>query len=57
MTTVHAANIANLAVEGDFDDCQALVKAMFADTPFRDALALSAVNSINWARIAAQVAY
>ena len=57
MTTVAAANVANLAVEGDFDDCQALVKAMFADAPFRDALALSAVNSINWARIAAQVAY
>ena len=57
MTTVHAANVANLALQGDFDDCQALVKAMFADAPFRDALALSAVNSINWARIAAQVAY
>ncbi len=57
MTTVHAANVANLAVEGNFDDCQALVKGMFADAPFRDELALSAVNSINWARIAAQTAY
>ncbi len=57
MTTVHAANVANLAVEGNFDDCQALVKGMFADAPFRDELTLSAVNSINWARIAAQTAY
>ena len=57
MTTVDASNIANLAVEGTFDDCQALVKAMFADAPFRDEMALSGVNSINWARIAAQVPY
>ncbi len=57
MTTVMAPNVANLAVEGNFDDCQALVKAMFADAPFRDELTLSAVNSINWARIAAQIAY
>ncbi|WP_428392447.1 threonine synthase [Lichenicoccus sp.] len=57
MTTVLAANITNLAVEGSFDDCQDLVKAMFADAPFRDALRLSAVNSINWARIAAQIPY
>jgi threonine synthase len=57
MTTVHAPNVRNLAVEGDFDDCQRLVKAMFADVPFRRALHLSAVNSINWARIAAQIPY
>ncbi len=57
MTTVRAANVANLAVDGNFDDCQALVKGMFADAPFRDELALAAVNSINWARIAAQAAY
>jgi threonine synthase len=57
MTTVHAPNVRNLAVEGDFDDCQRLVKAMFADEPFRRALHLSAVNSINWARIAAQIPY
>ncbi len=57
MTTVLAPNVANLAVEGHFDDCQALVKAMFADTAFRDEMSLSAVNSINWARIAAQVPY
>ncbi len=57
MTTVHADNIANIAVDGTFDDCQDLVKAMFADAPFRDALHLSAVNSINWGRIAAQIPY
>ena len=57
MTTVLSSNIANLAVEGTFDDCQALVKAMFADAAFRNELVLSGVNSINWARIAAQVPY
>jgi threonine synthase len=57
MTTVAAPNIANIAVEGSFDDCQDLVKAMFADAPFRAELHLSAVNSINWARIAAQIPY
>ena len=57
MTTVLATNITNLAVEGSFDDCQDLVKAMFADAPFRDEMRLSAVNSINWARIAAQIPY
>src|SRR6185437_15344500 len=48
MTTVHAPNVANIAIEGTFDDCQDLVKAMFADTPFRRSMSLSAVNSINW---------
>ncbi len=57
MTTVPARNVANIAVDGTFDDCQDLVKAMFADAPFRDALHLSAVNSINWARVAAQIPY
>ncbi len=57
MTTVRAPNIGNIAVEGTFDDCQDLVKAMFADTAFRQEMRLSAVNSINWARIAAQVPY
>ncbi len=57
MTTVDAANVANIAVAGTFDDCQDLVKAMFADAGFRKELRLSAVNSINWARIAAQVPY
>lgn len=57
MTTVDAPNVATLAVEGTFDDCQALVKAMFNHHAFRDDLNLSGVNSINWARIAAQATY
>ena len=57
MTTVDASNIHNLAIEGTFDDCQDLVKAMFADMDFRDRHALSAVNSINWARVMAQTVY
>jgi len=57
MTTVLADNIHNIAVEGDFDDCQALVKAAFGDSAFRDEMHLSAVNSINWARVMAQTAY
>ncbi|NNC90875.1 MAG: threonine synthase, partial [Acidimicrobiia bacterium] len=57
MTTVGDPNIHNLAIEGTFDDCQDLVKAMFADTEFRDRHALSAVNSINWARVMAQTVY
>jgi len=57
MTTVRAANVLNIAVEGNFDDCQDLVKAMFADAPFRQEMGLSAVNSINWARIATQIPY
>ena len=57
MTTVKAANIANIAVDGTFDDCQDLVKAMFSDAPFRTEMRLSAVNSINWARVAAQIPY
>ena len=57
MTTVAANNVHNIAIEGTFDDCQDLVKAMFADAGFRDRVHLSAVNSINWARIAAQIVY
>ena len=57
MTTVQDENIHNLAVEGTFDDCQNLVKALFNDSEFRQRHSLSAVNSINWARIAAQVVY
>ena len=57
MTTVDAANVHNLAVEGTFDDCQDLVKALFADEAFRDRRRLGAVNSINWARVLAQVVY
>ena len=57
MTTVIAENVHALAVEGTFDDCQDLVKAMFADADFRGEVSLSAVNSINWARIMAQIVY
>ena len=57
MTSVIAPNVLNIAVDGSFDDCQDLVKAMFGDVPFRAEMHLSAVNSINWARIAAQVPY
>lgn len=57
MTTVDAGNVHALAIDGDFDDCQALVKAMFNHHAFRDELGLSGVNSINWGRIAAQVVY
>jgi len=57
MTTVDAPNVVNIAIEGTFDDCQDLVKAMFNDLAFRDRLRLSAMNSINWARIAAQIVY
>jgi threonine synthase len=57
MTTVDSPNVHTVAIEGTFDDCQDLVKAMFADEPFREELRLSAVNSINWARVMAQVPY
>ncbi|MFO0995650.1 MAG: threonine synthase [Alphaproteobacteria bacterium] len=57
MTTVLSPNVHNIAIDGTFDDCQDLVKAMFADRALREELALSAVNSINWARIAAQTVY
>ncbi len=57
MTTVHSSNIHNVAVDGTFDDCQDLVKELFADQAFRAKMHLSAVNSINWARIVAQIVY
>lgn len=57
MTTTEDPNIRCAAVQGTFDDCQAIVKALFADAAFRDAVDLSGVNSINWARIAAQAVY
>jgi len=57
MTTVLAPNIHNIAIEGSFDDAQAMVKAMFADQDFAGRFRLSAVNSINWARLAAQIVY
>ncbi|MHA1127886.1 MAG: threonine synthase [Alphaproteobacteria bacterium] len=57
MTTPTAANIHALAVDGDFDDCQAQLKNMFNDFEFRDEVRLAGVNSINWARVMAQVVY
>ncbi len=57
MTTVEAANVFNIAIEGTFDDCQALVKGMLSDAKTQQELRLSAVNSINWARIMAQIVY
>jgi threonine synthase len=57
MTTVDSPNVHAVAVEGTFDDCQDLVKALFADEPFRAKHRLSAVNSINWARVMAQTVY
>lgn len=57
MTTVGGANVHAVALEGTFDDCQAIVKGMFNHARFRDDLLLSGVNSINWARVAAQATY
>ncbi|MBN8819439.1 MAG: threonine synthase [Sphingomonas sp.] len=57
MTTVLAPNVYNIAIEGSFDDAQALVKRMFNDKDFAARFDLSAVNSINWARLVAQVVY
>ncbi len=57
MTTPVEANVHALAIDGDFDDAQANVKAMFNDFAFRDGVRLAGVNSINWARVLAQVVY
>lgn len=57
MTSIISGNVFNIAVEGNFDDCQNMVKDIFADAEFKKKYALSAVNSINWARIVAQVVY
>ncbi len=57
MTTVLDANVHNIAIDGSFDDCQALVKAMFNDHGFRDEVSLAGVNSINWGRVMAQIVY
>lgn len=57
MTTVAEPNVHNVAIEGSFDDCQDMVKAMFADRTLREQLKLSAVNSINWARVMVQIVY
>ncbi len=57
MTTLKDANVHAVAVQGTFDDCQDLVKAMFGDEPFRERHGLAAVNSINWARVMVQIVY
>jgi threonine synthase len=57
MTSVLDANVHNIAVRGTFDDCQNMVKALFNDLPFKERYSLGAVNSINWARVLAQVVY
>lgn len=57
MTSVLDGNVFNLAVEGTFDDCQSIMKALFRDLPFKEKYGLGAVNSVNWARVLAQIVY
>jgi threonine synthase len=57
MTTANRSNVHALAIQGSFDDCQRIVKDLFGDLAFRDEMRLSGVNSINWARILAQIVY
>ena len=57
MTTVESKNVFNIALEGNFDDCQRFVKSMFADTEFSKSIKMSGVNSINWSRIVFQIVY
>ena len=57
MTTVTDGNVHNIALEGTFDDCQSIVKTLFGDHDFRDRMKLAGVNSINWARVMAQMVY
>jgi threonine synthase len=57
MTTVPDANVHNLALEGTFDDCQAIMKSLAGDLDFKRAYAIGAVNSVNWARVLAQIVY
>ncbi|MEM0906290.1 MAG: threonine synthase [Pseudomonadota bacterium] len=57
MTTVEEDNVHTIAVDGDFDDCQRIVKTLFVDRDFNTRVAMSGVNSINWARVAAQISY
>jgi threonine synthase len=57
MTTVKENNVFNIAVKGNFDDCQNLVKLMFVDNEFKNKINMSGVNSINWARIISQIVY
>ena len=57
MTTIGSSNIYNVAIKGTFDDCQKIVKEMFSENIFREKINMSAVNSINWARIVCQIVY
>ena len=57
MTTVNSQNVFNIALDGNFDDCQKMVKSMFADKKFKSSINMSGVNSINWARIVFQIVY
>ena len=57
MTTTNSNNVFNIALDGNFDDCQKLVKLMFADRDFSEEINMSGVNSINWARVVAQIVY
>ena len=57
MTTYDANNVFNIAIKGSFDDCQKIVKDMFVDKEFSNHINMSGVNSINWARIIAQIVY
>jgi len=57
MTTVTAENVHNIALQGTFDDCQTIVKGLFGDLEFRERMNLGGVNSINWARVMAQIVY
>jgi len=57
MTTVNSKNVFNIALDGNFDECQKIVKLMFADKNFNTSIKMSGVNSINWSRIAVQIVY
>ena len=57
MTTVHSENVFNIAIDGNFDDCQALVKNIFVDNDYKNKFNLASINSINWCRVLAQVVY
>ena len=57
MTTVLDDNVFNMSIDGTFDDCQQIMKGLFADLSFKDAYSLGAVNSVNWVRVAAQIVY
>ena len=57
MTTIDEENIFNIAIEGNFDDCQNIVKTLFVDDEIQNKTSLTAINSINWARLIAQVVY